>query len=268
MSEQQNAEVVSGTSARIRWGEILIAVAVLGGVVKAVSQQTGNPSGPVAAQKASPPEDKLTAMNSKLAPDVAAPLDGSYDPEGQAKLGKRVWAVSNDLRRWAALAAAESDSCDRVVAVTNWKNATRTNLLWRVGCANGEVFIIPEQQARSVKAQYDPKATTEDRKKYASLVMVARPVSAEWAAFSEPSAAATCDEMMKQAAVDRTSYDSDWGKSVTRDEESGTATIVRDYSAGNALGGKLSGTYRCVVRVDGSIISLKARDAMGLHVVL
>lgn len=209
---------------------------------------------------------RFKVMNAKVAGEVASPLGRSMDAESYAKLGARVWAVSNEYRRWAALSAAENDACDTVDAVAVWDRATRNSLSWRVACRNGERFIIPEAQARGVRAQFDPAATLTDRKRYAAIVEIARPVSAIWANFSDTTAVATCERVMKETAVNRASFDGSgmWG--ISRDEEQGLATIVRDYSANNALGGTLSGKYQCIMSAaDGSVVRLKARDALGLH---
>jgi len=213
--------------------------------------------------------DQFKVMNAKVVGDTVAPLDRQYDPEGYAKLGEAGWGVSNEFRRWAALSAAQSDSCDKVDAVAVWKRATRADLSWRVTCRNGEIFIIPEGQARSVRAQFDPEATADDRKRFAALVQVARPISALWKDFSDSTAMVTCERLMKDAAINRGSFKGSGRWGVIRDEEAGVATIVRDYSASNALGGTLSGKYQCAVSVaDGSVSSLKTRDALGLHFVV
>lgn len=222
----------------------------------------------VATKASLDPVARFKAMNAKVADDVAAPLNRRVDAIGYAKLGSRVWAVSNEYRRWAALSAAESDACDKVDAVAIWTNATRSSLAWRIACQNGERFIISEAQARSVRAQFYPDATLADRKRYAAITQTARPVSAIWANFSEPTAVVTCENRMKEAAVNRGSFGGSGRWDVSRDEEGGSATIVRDYSASNALGGTLSGQYQCIVSATGgSVTSLKTRDAFGVHVV-
>jgi hypothetical protein len=231
------------------------------------AQQSGR--APATATSSVDLDDRFKVMNAKVAGEAATSLDRSMDAESYAKLGARVWAVSNEYRRWAALSAAESDACDKVDAVAVWDRATRNSLSWRVTCRNGERFIIPEAQARSVRAQFDPAATLADRKRYAAIIEIARPVSAIWRNFSDTTAVAACERVMKEAAVNRASFDGSgmWG--VNRDEERGLATIVRDYSASNALGGTLSGKYQCIVNAaDGSVVSLKARDALGLHSVV
>lgn len=209
------------------------------------------------------------AMNAKIDEDVVAPLGREYDPEGYKKLGGRVWAVSNEFRRWAALAAAQSDSCDRLSAVANWNKATRENLAWRVECGNGEVFLISEDQARGLYAQFSPDATLEDRQRYAALITVARPVSAMWQSFDAGRAVVTCERVLASAAVSQSSFEGSGRWSVSRDEEAGIAVIERQYNANNAFGATLTGTYRCTFDVSGQrVTGLVAKDFAGLHRVL
>lgn len=215
------------------------------------------------------PATRFKTMSAKVSDEVATPLDRRMDVESYAKLGARVWAVSNEYRRWAALSAAESDACDSVDAVAVWVRATRDRLSWRVVCRNGERFIVPEAQARSVRAQFDPRATLADRKRYAAIIETARPISAIWASFSDTTAVVTCERLMKEAAVNRGSFGGSGMWDVRRDEERGMATLVRSYSATNALGGTLSGEYECTLNaVDGSVAGLKSRDVFGLRVIL
>lgn len=209
------------------------------------------------------------AMNAKINEDMVAPLGRENDPEGYNKLGSRVWAVSNEFRRWAALAAAQSDSCDRVSTVANWNKATRENLAWRVECGNGEVFLISEDQARGLYAQFSPDATLEDRQRYAALITVARPVSAMWQSFDAGRAVVTCERVLASAAVSQSSFEGSGRWSVSRDEEAGIAVIERQYSANNAFGATLTGTYRCTFDASGQrVTGLVAKDFAGVHRVL
>ncbi|MCW3837084.1 hypothetical protein ACFQ1E_13005 [Sphingomonas canadensis] len=209
------------------------------------------------------------AMNAKVDQSLTNPLERNDDPVSYDKVGKRAFGSANELRRWAALAASQSDACDNVAWVSLSEKATPAALLWKIVCTNKEVFLIPEDQARSVRAQFDPNATLEDRKKFAALVTIAQPVSAMWKPFDEGLAVVTCESALERAAVDRGSFSGEGLWTVAKDEEGGIATIVRDYSAKNAFGGTLSGKYQCIVRAnDGSIASLKTKDALGVHRVL
>lgn len=209
------------------------------------------------------------AVNGKVDPALTAPVARSADPASYAKLGSRAFGTANELRRWAALAAAQSKACDRVASVAVWDRSTSAALSWRIGCANGETFVIPEDQARSVRAQLDPEATLEDRKRYAALVTIAQPVSAAWKAFDEGLAVVTCENVMERVAVDRGSFSGEGRWSVERDLEAGLAVIERDYSAANALGGRISGTYHCTVAAQtGNVVGLVAHDLTGAHRVL
>ena len=121
-------------------------------------------SSPTAMSKA----DRLKAMDAKINQIVLLPLDGKYDPDGYAKLGKRVWGVSNDLRRWVAFAALQNDGCDYVYAIAVWEEATRSQLSWHVVCGDKR-FVISEEQARTAKASFDSDEAPPDRVKSAEF---------------------------------------------------------------------------------------------------
>jgi hypothetical protein len=247
---------------------ISIIVALLAGYQLITGVDPAAPPEPVAQPKVVSKDNTLKALNAKIDELALELLDPKYDPEGYAKLGKRAWGVSNDLRRWAGVAALQSDSCAAVTAIAVWKRATRSQLSWHVVCGD-ERFVISEAQARSAKARLDPETTEADRKKYAVAVEAARPMSATFVNFSVASAVVACDRVMEQAAVDKDSYDASWLWDEARDEEAGQAIISREYSAKNAMGGTVSGKYQCVINAaDGKVISLKASDAFGVHTVL
>lgn len=87
--------------------------------------------------------------------------------------------------------------------------------------------------------------------------------------FDEPSAVVNCDYVVKQAAVDKSSFDTDWAWTTTKDEGGKTVTIKRNFSAKNAMGGNLSGNYECVVSAtDASVQSLVTTDAFGIHKIM
>lgn len=242
---------------------LLMAVVALAAYKGCTTPSTPPPSPPKAMSKT----ETLKAMDAKIDELALEPLDRKYDPEGYAKLGKRVWRVSNDLRRWAGLAALQNDSCKAVNAIAVSERATRSRLSWHVVCGD-ERFVISEAQARSVRAQLDPEATDDDRTKNASVEAV-QPMSAAFANFSVASAVVACDNLMEEASVDRGSYDASWSWDEARDEEAGQAIISRQYSAKNAMGGTLSGKYRCVVNAaDGRVVSLKASTAFGIQTIL
>ncbi len=212
--------------------------------------------------------DTLKAMTANINDIALQPLDRKYDPEGYAKVGKRVWATSNEVRRWAGLAALQNNNCKSVTAIALWERATRSQLSWHVVCGNDERFVISEAQARTVRAQLDPAATAADQKKYAVAVEAAQPLSATFANFNVGEAVVACDNMMKDASVDKGAFDPAWSWDEMRNEETGQAVISKDYSGKNAMGGTLSGKYQCVVdAASNRIVLLTARDALGEHIV-
>lgn len=219
---------------------------------------------PTAVSKA----DLLKAMDAKISEIALMPLDSKYDPSGYTKLGKRVWDTSNELRHWAGIAALQNDKCGGVDAIAVWEGATRSQLSWHVVCGD-ERFVISEAQARSAKAHFDPNTTPVDGKARAGAIQIAQPMSAAWTNFNEQEAVDACEKLMLEASVNRKSFETSGDPQIARNEETGQATIVRDYSGANAMGGTLSGKYKCVVSaVDGAVVSLKGRDALGDHKVI
>lgn len=212
--------------------------------------------------------DKLKALEARVDPFALEPLDPKYNPEGFAKLGKRAWTFSNDFRRWAAFAALQSDACKSVETVAVWERATRSDLRWHVGCGS-ERFIISEAQARSIKARYDPGATPAERREYGTELAVAQPMSAVWNNFNQTGAVIACENLIKEAAVNRNSFETSGLPNVQRDEETGRASIYRDFTSDNAMGGTVSGKYQCVVDASGKgrVLTVKTQDAFGVHVI-
>lgn len=251
------------------WGCLALSVALAGAYLSFSSTSHVTSPEAMPSPKAMPKADTLKAMTANINDIALQPLDRKYDPEGYAKVGKRVWATSNELRRWAGLAALQNEDCKSVTAIALWERATRSQLSWHVVCGNDERFVISEAQARSIKARFDPNATEAERKKYGAVGETAQPMSAVFANFDVAAAVVACDNVMEQASVDKGSYDAAWSWDEARDEEAGQAIISREYSAKNAMGGTISGRYRCVVNAaDGTVLSLTAKDAFGVHPVL
>jgi hypothetical protein len=94
------------------------------------------------------------------------------------------------------------------------------------------------------------------------------PMTAAFANFHVRNAIIACDDMMKEASVDKGSFDPPYSWDEMRNEETGQVLISREYNGKNAMGGTLSGKYRCVVDAPSNrVIYLTARDALGEHVV-
>jgi hypothetical protein len=220
---------------------------------------------------ASPSEQKpeavtLASLNGRVQPFALQALPAKFDPAGYARLGKRVWSRSNEYRRWVAVAALRNESCKFVDTISVWERATRSKLAWHVVCGD-ERFVISEAQVGSVRAQLDPDATDADRRKYGAAD-APQPMSAAFSNFKVGEAVVACDNMMKEASVDKRSFDPAWSWDEMRNEETGQVVITTEYSGKNAMGGTLSGKYQCVVdAASNRIISLQARDALGAHVV-
>lgn len=192
------------------WGCLALSVALAGAYLSFSSTSHVVSPEALPSPKAMPKADTLKAMTANINDIALQPLDRKYDPEGYAKVGKRVWATSNELRRWAGLAALQNNDCKSVTAIALWERATRSQLSWHVVCGNDERFVVSEAQARAVRAQLDPAATAADQKKYAAAVDTAQPMSAAFANFKVDEVVVACDNMMKAASVDEGSFDPAW----------------------------------------------------------
>lgn len=221
---------------------------------------------PVPVAQAQSRPQTLEEMTASINDFALQPLDPKWDVEGYAKLGKQAWKTSNDLRRWAGIAALQNESCHGVSAIAVWENATRSNLSWHVVCGNDERFVISEKLARSVKARFDPEATDAEREKYATRAETAQPMSAAFTNFNPQIALTNCEAAMKEASVNSASFSPDGDPYFRKNDEAGQVTITRDFSGTNVYGATISGKYSCVVAAaDGSVVELTTRDALGVH---
>lgn len=249
-------------------GFLVVIVLVAAGYKGCTGPSTPPPPPPTSltsTTKAMSKADTLKVMTANISEIALQPLDRKYDPEGYAKLGKRVWDTSNELRLWAGVAALQNDSCKAVSAIAVWEGATQSQLSWHVVCGE-ERFVISEAQARSIRAQLDPNATSAERLKYGAPAQPAQPMSAAFAAFNPQVALTNCEATMTEASVNRKSFSATGEPYYSKNDEAGEVTIARDFSASNAYGGTLSGRYSCVVAAsDGSVVRLTTRDALGVH---
>jgi hypothetical protein len=180
------------------------------------------------------------------------------------KLGKAQFQKANDLTRWAAMAAAESDACPRVENVGVSDDATRKEIKWFVGCANGERFIISQEQAVAAQGRHDPKATP-DAKALASATSVAEPKSARWKNFDEASTVSACDLTVQNAMLVPRTFSTGFNRWVLdKNDETGVVTVERDYETENAYGMTLNSRYRCTVDTGKeAIVGLSIREPDG-----
>ncbi|NLR71192.1 hypothetical protein HGI47_09935 [Novosphingobium sp. ERN07] len=190
----------------------------------------------------------------KIAPDTVIPMDRADYRKTFAKLGKKQFDNANDLMKWAAVAAAESDKCDKVVVVGISDYATAKELQWFVDCENKERFQIREAQAVAVRAKFA-----------AANVAVAEPKSAQWKNFNERVAVSDCKSLVQSVMTDRGSFDAAWTWDSEKDDQTGRVTIQQDFEAKNGFGGTISSRYHCVIdtKIGGRIVKLKVREADG-----
>jgi hypothetical protein len=269
MNRMWVSKAPTAKSALMIFGGAAVMALSLAGCQGSSTPDTATPPAKTAAPAPSKlsKADQLKAMTAKIADFALQPLDKQYDPEGYAKLGKHVWDVSNDLRRWAGVAALQNDSCKFVDAIAVWEQATRSALAWHVVCGE-ERLVISEAQARGAQSQFDPDASDADQRKYAKTD-TPKTMSAAFANFDVGQAVVACDNVMKEASVDKGSYDPSWSWDEARNEETGQAIISREYSGKNAMGGTVSGKFQCTVdAASNRVTGLKTRDAFGVHTIL
>ncbi len=215
-------------------------------------------SGPPQPQKSPYEQAKV-----KIAPDAVMPMDRTEFRKTFAKLGRKDFDSANDLMEWAAIAAAESKSCDKVELVAVSDNATRKKIQWFVDCANKERFQITEDQALAARDKFDTKALPA-AKQTAQRVAVAEPKSARWKNFNEVNAVSACDLIVQQVMLVPGSFNSAWKWDIEKDADSGIVTIQRDYKSENAYSMKINGRYHCEIDTGKAVIkTLKIREPDG-----
>lgn len=247
-----------------RWPTWAKVTAVIG-ALWLLSDLVGSVIGFMAAQSPAQPAKTVSQrLVDKVAPDAVMPMDRDGFRKTYAKLGKKQFDNANDFMKWAALAAAESDKCDRVEIVAISDRATAKQLQWFVDCANKERFQITQAQAIAVRDKLDPKATPEV-KVAANTLPVAVPKSDRWKNFNERVAVSNCKALVQSAMTDRGSFDAAWTWDSEKDDETGRVTIQQDFEAKNGFGGTISSRYHCEIdtKLGGRIVKLKIREPDG-----
>lgn len=206
----------------------------------------------------------LDKLEAKIGSDTVMPMTRTGYRKTYDKLGKSQFNNANALMHWAAIAAAESDVCQKVEVVGISDSATRKALRWYVDCSNGERFMIGEEQAIAARDQYDPSATAEARTK-AGQMPVAQPKSARWANFNEANTVSACDLTVQKAMLVPGSFSTGFTRwNIAKDDETGIVTIERDFKSENAYGQRINGRYRCSVDTDAAkITALSIREPDG-----
>lgn len=211
-----------------------------------------------------PPQSKLEMLEGKIAGDAIMLMEPGDYSKTYSKLGKAQFDKANELTRWAALVAAESDQCDSVMLIAVSDEATREQVQWYADCANKERFQITQQQAEAARAKYDPAASKTD-KAAAANVAVAEPKSARWKDFNERVALSECQGLVRSAMLDQDSFDTAWTWDSEKDDKTGKVVIQQDFEAGNAYGGTISSRYDCVIdtKLGGRVTELSIREPDG-----
>lgn len=251
---------------KLAWkiGGVVIAGLMIAGVVSCSSGNDagdGTGGGSVASGT---PASKLDQLGKKVGQDAVMPMTRADFSKTYAKLGKVQFDNANALMRWAALAAAESDKCDKVEMVAVSDGATRKRITFYADCANGERFMVDEGQARATRDRLDPAASADARKKAEGLP-VAEPKSARWAKFNETSAVTACDLLTQQAMLVPGSFSTGWSRwAIDKNDDTGIVTIERDFKSENSYSMKINGRYRCILYGDeGQVKSLSIREPSG-----
>lgn len=206
-----------------------------------VARPAASPAAPTPSPVAMSKADRLKAMDAKISEVALIPLDGKNDPDGYAKLGKRVWGVSNDLRRWAAFAALQNDGCDYVSAIAVWEGATRSQLSWHVVCSEKR-FVISEEQARTAKASFDSNAIPPDSVKNAEFTETP-PKSTSTLSASD--ARTLCIDATKDRIIHPSTADFSILGAGFKSFDDGTAIFGTTFTAKNSFGLELEYEVAC-----------------------
>lgn len=227
----------------------LAAVAMIGGC-------SGKP--------AAPAKSGYEALQAKIEPHAVTPMTRADYKDTYARLGARQFDNANALMPWAAIAAAESDQCDRVDLVAVSDKATRRELQWFVDCTNKERFQIRQAQAEAARGKYDPAASPE-AKQAAQQVGKAEPKSARWKDFNMAAAMASCTTLVRSAMLNQGSFDTAFSYDSEKDDDTGIVTIQQDFEAQNGFGGTISSRYHCEIdtKLAGRVTKLKIREPSG-----
>lgn len=243
------------TSSSIKAGRSMLAAASIA-IVALVGGCSGEP--------AAPPKSRYEVLQSKIEPHAVSPMTRADFKDTYARLGARQFDNANALMQWAAVAAAESDQCDRVDLVAVSDKATRKELQWFVDCTNKERFQIRQEQAEAARGKYDPAASPEARQA-AQQVGTAEPKSARWKDFNMATALTSCTTLVRSAMLNQGSFDAAWSYDSEKNDETGVVTIQQDFEAQNGFGGTITSRYHCEIdtKLAGRVTKLKIREPDG-----
>lgn len=215
--------------------------------------------------EAGAPEPRtLAQLEAKVSGDAVLLMERADHQTTYGRLGQVQFDRANELMRWAAIAAGESDACSRVETVAVSDQATREQIRWFADCANGERFMISQEQALAALGRYDPEASDE-AKALAEATQVAEPASARWKNFDEATAVSACDLTVQNAMLVPGSFSTGVNRwAIDKNDETGIVIIERDYETDNAYGMTLNSRYRCEVNTDsGDLVGLSIREPNG-----
>lgn len=206
----------------------------------------------------------LEGLQAKVSGDAVLLMERADHKDTYSKLGKVQFELANSLTRWAAIAAAESDACSQVETVAVSTEAKRDQIRWFADCANGERFMISQEQAQAAQGRYDP-AASEEAKALAEATPEALPKSARWNNFNEANAASVCDLTVQSAMLVPNSFSTGFARwAIEKDDDTGIVIIERDYTTENAYGMTLNSRYRCTINGDsGKLLGLSIREPSG-----
>jgi len=257
--QNERAQVQTLTANQERGLKIGVAVVIGLWITAVTSCQSGD-----SASAAESETSKLEQVTSKLDPAAVSLMTKADYSKTYKKLGKAQFDTANDLTRWAALAAAESEQCPKVELVAVSDKAARKQIVWFADCSNKERFIITEEQARATRDRLDPAASPEARAK-AQALAIAEPKSARWAKFNEAMAVSACDLLTQQAMLVPESFSTGWNRwQIDKNDDTGVVTIEQDFKSENAYSMKINGRYRCVLDGDaGEVTALSIREPDG-----
>lgn len=179
------------------------------------------------------------------------------------RVGASTFAKLNELEPGAAYAAAESQTCNRVNAVTVSDTSRPGAAVWFVDCANERRFMVDQRQAAAALARFkEEKLALRDLEPSCTLSSVADcklTASQKRAKDKEIEFVSACDTILQQVVVSPSSLDLHrWTYGFAGQD---TVVVVRPFDSQNSFGATIRSKYRC--EIDASTMNISGFQVTG-----
>lgn len=216
------------------------------------------PANPVAALPTTP--QPLAVYRAKILGHAVMEIDRSdFDASLYRKLGSRRVRDANALAPWVALRASLSPRCDTVDLVEVAGDADRTKLRWFVDCSNRQRFYVDEQDAAATRTRFSGVGPND----MVTITMADLPRSENQKVegFDEGTGIEMCELAMKSILQSSGSYRPSGAARTTLHPQRGRVSIVRRFTAANAMSAQLDSQWDCLIDAGSmEIVELKWLD--------